>query len=137
MLSGMGGARSPVRQLEDAMAKVLRTSMAVLAVGAAAMAGVGPAQAATTTSTTAATPIYDCIWKADYGIDLFRTRTSTTADYFVAKGTLMTQLGCGGQPTGRSYTDCGGGNQWVHIDGAKNGWAALGCISFVRRVLRA
>ncbi|MFC0626195.1 SRPBCC family protein [Kribbella deserti] len=54
------------------------------------------------------------MWKADYGIHLFRTKTSTTADYFVARGTYMTSLDC---------------------NGTKHGWAALSCITFVRRVI--
>ncbi|TDU88812.1 hypothetical protein EV138_2361 [Kribbella voronezhensis] len=122
---------------------MLRTATAVLAVGAAAMLGVGPAQAATTASdsvsvsATSATVIYDCIWKTDYGIYLFRTPTSTTADYFVGKGVLITDLGCTGPVDGRHYTDCGGGSRWVHIDGTKHGWAALSCITFQRRVVRA
>jgi hypothetical protein len=117
--------------------RLVRISTAVVAVGATAMIGVGPVQAATTaTTSSSAVPVYDCIWKADYGIYLFRTKTSTTADYFVGKGTQMTSLGCNGPDDGRSYTDCGGGNRWVHIDGAKHGWAALGCITYVRRVLR-
>jgi hypothetical protein len=128
-----------VRQVEDSMKAigVLRTSMAVLAAGAAVVAGVGPAQAATTVSTTAAVPIYDCVWKADYGLYLYRTKTSTTADYWIAKGTQMTQLGCDGEPVGRSYTDCGGDNRWVHIDGTKHGWAAYACLTYVGRYLRS
>jgi hypothetical protein len=49
----------------------------------------------------------------------------------------MTDLGCDGPVDGRSYTDCGGGHRWVHIDGTKHGWAALACISYVKRVVRA
>jgi hypothetical protein len=119
--------------------RITKTATALLAAGAATMLAVAPAHAttgSTAQATAPATVIWDCIYQTDHAIYLFRTANSTTADYFVGQGVRIVDLGCSGAKVGRHYTDCGGDNRWVHIDGAKHGWAALACITFVQRVVR-
>ncbi|QNE19444.1 hypothetical protein F1D05_17910 [Kribbella qitaiheensis] len=111
--------------------RILSTLGAVLAVGGGSLLTASQAQAV---------PVYDCYWKTNTGITLFRSATSTTGDYFVGANVKMIDFGCNGQTTGRSYSDCGGDNRWVDIDSvanapAKHGFAAYGCITYTGRVL--
>lgn len=90
--------------------------------------------AATTGGATQSTIVYDCVYQADFGIDLFTSPTSHTANYFVGKGTRMSANGCVIQ-AGRSYTDCGGGTDWVKVAvGVKHGWAATSCVTRLSRI---
>jgi hypothetical protein len=113
--------------------RLLSSVVAVVVAGAGAVLATGPAQAA---------PVYDCFYTTNTGIDLFRTPTSGTADYFVGAGQTLVDLGCSGLRTGRSYTDCRNDNRWVPVDAVagqsgKHGFAAFGCVTGPRRVLRA
>ncbi|WBQ04482.1 hypothetical protein [Kribbella sp. CA-293567] len=112
--------------------RLLSTSVALVMAGAGTVLATGPAQAA---------PIYDCLYTTNTGINLFRSPTSTTADYFVGAGKTLVDLGCSGLRTGRSYTDCRNDNRWVPVDSVagapnKHGFAAFGCVDGPRRVLR-